>query len=112
VGEILDDGMLASIASEYEFLALGLAIAKYEKWEKHLPHRQIAKFKEKCGVIPKTYKMMWNDMRVSPLQECKLPKNAKLMDFLVGMRFIFTYDGEGDIGPFFGVKSEKIALYE
>jgi len=54
----LEEGTLAPIASEHEFLALGLTIAKYDKWEKYLPHRQITKFKEKNGAIPKTCKMM------------------------------------------------------
>ena len=107
MGETLEEGTLAPIASEHEFLALGLTIAKYDKWEKYLPHRQIAKFKEKYGVIPKTCELMWNDMRVSLLPECRLPQNAKLKDFLIGMRFIFEYGTESDIGSFFGIKSEK-----
>jgi len=106
-GESHDDNDLAPATTEHQFLGLGLTIAKYDKWETYKPNRQIERFKEKYGVIPKTCEMMWADMRVSPLQECKLPKNAKPKDFLLAMRFIFAYDTENDIGTFFDIKSEK-----
>jgi len=48
---------------------------------------------------------MWNAMRVTP--ECKLPKNAKPEDFLLGTRFVFGYETEGDLGSFFRIKSKK-----
>ena len=100
-----DDSDLASAKTEHQFLSLGLSIAKYDMWESYLPHCQIARFKEQCGVIPKTCELMWNDMRVSP--EHKLPKNAKPEGFLLAMRFISTHDGETDLGQYFGIKSEK-----
>jgi hypothetical protein len=105
--------MAARKITEEEFLVLGLETAKVVGWSRCRNATNIDRFKQIYGVIPATCTLIWNDLcdtnaMVTEYDEpIKLTKKDKPIDLLVGLRFLWEYQNETNIGQFFGIQSRN-----
>jgi hypothetical protein len=95
--------MLAPELTENDFLEIGLEQAKVAGWKRCLRETNIERFRKFYLVTPATCAATWKDLNEAG-DICKKDNPAM---FLLGVRFLFVYENETNLGNFFGIKARN-----
>lgn len=98
-------GMAAQSVDAEAFLCLGMQISGVFGWQRCQRATNVDRFTSYFGVIPETCAWLWQALRNSADVEVKLVSKDKPRDLLVGLRFLFLYETEHNLGLFFGIRS-------
>jgi hypothetical protein len=89
----------AKLLSEKEFMALGLELAGYDRWQTYKEHCNIQRFVECYGATPLTCSEMWDDLEMLG----EIDNKSKPKYFLMALFYLFKYLNKTDIGRFFKI---------
>ena len=93
---------MANQFSRNQFMALGLEIHGYKRWERCKVSTNIERFKKLYGTTPLSCEKLWQDLSV----DGQLRKaNPKL--FLLALDFLWAYETEDRLTPRYGMASPK-----
>lgn len=93
--------------SAAEFLALGLELAGYKDFRLYNENRNIERFKSHFGTSPKSCEDIFKDMQTIGNEESRL-RNAKPQHLLLGLRFLWAYPTERDLGRMFQMSEKTV----
>ena len=94
---------MAAPFTEDEFLALGLDIAGGTG--RSSKETNINRFKKFYGPTPATFAAVWEKLRSTDDDTIKLTNKDKPRDLLLGVRFLWGYETEDNLGNHFGIRS-------
>lgn len=92
--------------SAKDFLALGLTIAGFNRWQSYKQDANTERFTKKYGAIPQTCADIWSDLEQQELlndEEAKHP-----VRLLIALRFLWAYEYEHDLGSFFNLTEKTV----
>ena len=98
--------MAASLNAD-DFLSYGLQIAGIFGWRRCKESYNLDRFKARFGVVPKTCEMVWTELCNFDDATIRLTRKHSPKHFLLGLRFLWTYGTEPDLGDYFGIQSAK-----
>ena len=96
-----------AILTAMQFLGLGMTQCKYLIWATWLLSSAEQKFREAYGVTPQTAADIWRDLHGTDIPEAVVGDGDNPYHFLLAIRFLFTYDTEGDLSIFSSISSHQ-----
>ena len=88
--------------SSNQFMALGLEIHGYKRWERCKVSTNIERFKNLYGTTPLSCEKIWQDLSVEGQLRKAKPKFLHL-----ALDFLWVYQTEGRLTPRYGMTSPK-----
>ena len=85
---------------ENQFLTLGLCFAGYNFPNKYKEETNICRFQLNFGCHPTTCRKLWFDLQNTPKMEGRIDPNTKPIFLLIGLRFLWRYQTEEELGIF------------
>jgi len=76
------------------FLKLGLEVLGYRRWESYKYNANLNRFKEHFGILPSTCSDVWEKLRLSDDDDCRLDPKAKPIHLLLTINYLWRYQTE------------------
>lgn len=93
--------------SAEKFLALGLSAANVD-FGNHNHRRNRNDFRSFFGCSAEACQKIWLELQLSTIPECYIDgRTSNPLHLLLGLRFLWKYDNERDLGSFFRIKDPK-----
>ena len=86
---------------------MGMLQCRYDCWQRWKRGSAETKFKQAYGVTPLTAADVWRNLHTTNIPEAKVGDHNDPLHFLLAIRFLFTYDTEGDLSIFSQIKSHQ-----
>jgi hypothetical protein len=94
--------------SASEFMALGLELAGYKKWQSYKEKNNIERFKAHYGALPKSCENIWIDLQMATDDECCIKSDASPRLLLLGLRFLWVYPTENQLCTMFDMSEKTV----
>ena len=96
---------------ENQFLKLGLRYANYNYPNKCSDKTNIKRFQTNFGCHPTTCQKLWEDLQTTPNLDGRINANTKPTFLLIGLRFLWRYQTEEELGRFFKMSAKTVRNY-
>jgi hypothetical protein len=94
--------------SASEFMALGLELAGYKKWQSYKEKNNIERFKAQYGALPKSCENIWIDLQMAIDHECCVKSDASPRLLLLALRFLWVYPTENQLCTMFDMSEKTV----
>lgn len=101
-------GTMVVRVTAHEFMELGLELAGYKRWKRYKEKANIQRFKSHFGPLPKSCENIWIDLQTTTDAACRIESDADPKHLLLGLRFLWKYQTEDDLGAFFQMTSKTV----
>jgi hypothetical protein len=99
--------MVVRVSAE-EFMAIGLELAGYKRWQSYKEKANIQRFKAHYGAVPKSCENIWVDLQVTTDEECRIEGDASPRLLLLGLRFLWVYPTEKHLCTMFQMSEKTV----